>query len=152
MPQLLTLNFENLETHVGDELGVSDWFEITQERINAFADATGDHQWIHVDEARAKAEYGHTIAHGLFILSLLPKLQAEIFEVDGIKQALNYGANKIRFMNMVPVNSRIRLKTVLHSVTEKSGGKLIQLDCTFEIDGASRPACIAETLALMIGE
>jgi acyl dehydratase len=145
-----TVSFEELPSLVGREIGVSDWVEIDQDRINKFADATGDHQWIHVDVERAKTELpgGKTIAHGYLTLSLLPMLASGIMRVTGVSRGINYGSNKVRFTNMVPVGSRVRARQKLLSVEPRSGGVQIVNEMTIEIEGQDRPACIAETIGL----
>lgn len=145
--------FENLEEmtkEVGKEIGVSDWVEIDQERINKFADATGDHQWIHVDPERTQKELGMpTIAHGYLTLSLLPMLQSQISTVKSVTRGINYGANKIRFTNMVPVNSKVRARVKLVGAEPKAGGVQVTNEVTIEIEGNDRPAMVAETLSLL---
>lgn len=145
-------SFSNLDAFIGKEIGVSDWVTIDQSMINAFADATGDHQWIHVDIERCKNEspLGTTIGHGYLTLSLLPMLSAQIGTIpSGVKHVLNYGSDKIRFLNPVPAGSKVRMRNKLLEVTEKGGGRyLFKSEVTVEIDGTDRPAMIAETLAL----
>ena len=138
--------FEDMDSLVGQEVGVSDWFEIDQERVNKFADATGDHQWIHVDVERATAEMGGTIVHGYLTLSLLPMMGWQIMQVTGTSRSINYGSDKVRFTNMVPVGSKVRLRQKCLEVAEKSGGKQMRMECTMEIEGQERPALVAETL------
>lgn len=147
---LENFTFDNIDQFVGQELGVSDWFTIDQQRINDFADATGDHQWIHVDEAKAAASpLGSTIAHGYLTMSLLPMMMGEIGTIPaGVTHVLNYGADKLRFTNFVKVNARVRNRAKLVSATPKSGGILLKIENTMEIEGDSRPAMIAETLSL----
>ena len=136
---------DQLPELVGKELGVSDWLEVTQEQVNTFADATGDHQWIHVDvEKAAQGPFGGTIAHGYLTLSLLPVLLSSISRVDGIRMGINYGLNRVRFPSPVRVGSRIRARSVLKEVTEISGGIQAALDVTVEIEGVDKPACVAE--------
>ena len=146
-----TIAFDDLPTLVGQETGVSDWVEITQDRINKFADATGDHQWIHVDVARAAKEMpgGKTIAHGYLTLSLIPWLTGDFLKVDGVTRALNYGSDKVRFTNMVPVGGKVRARSKMLSAEPKSGGMQMRSEVTIEIEGQSRPACIAETISLV---
>jgi acyl dehydratase len=146
-----TATFENLTSLAGEEIGVSDWVEITQDRINKFADATGDHQWIHVDVERAKKEMpgGKTIAHGYLTLSLIPWLSGGMLHVEGMTRGINYGSNKVRFTNMVPVGSRVRARQKLVSVEPRSGGMQLTNEITIEIDGQQRPACVAETISLV---
>ena len=142
-----------LQNHVGEEVGVSDWLEVTQERINQFAEATNDHQFIHVDTEMAKnTRWGTTIAHGFLTLSLIPYLSAENgIMPDNIQMAVNYGTDKVRFLEAVPVNSKIRGRFVLSDVQEKPGNRwLLKSDVTIEIEGKEKPAAIAETLALFV--
>ncbi|HUO94329.1 MAG TPA: MaoC family dehydratase [Rhizomicrobium sp.] len=146
-----TVSFEELPKLAGQEMGTSDWVTIDQDRINKFADATGDHQWIHVDVERAKKEMpgGKTIAHGYLTLSLIPMLGAEILRITGVSRGINYGSNKIRFTNMVPVGSRVRARQKLLSAEPKAGGLQLTNEVTIEIEGQERPACIAETISLV---
>ncbi len=146
-----TLQFNDLANHVGEDLGHSEWVEITQDRINQFADATGDHQWIHIDPERAAKELptGTTIAHGFLTLSLIPWLGAQIVRIDGVSRGINYGCNKVRFTNMVPVGSKVRARQKLVSVEPKAGGIQMINEITIEIDGQDRPACIAETISII---
>ena len=137
---------------VGTHLGYSDWIEVTQARIDAFAGATGDHQWIHVDPERAAAgPYGSTIAHGYLTLSLLPALGATIFDIDGVRMKINYGMNKVRFPAPVPVGSKIRCGVRLESLERTSKGANLITTYTIEIDGAQRPALVAETIRVLVG-
>ncbi len=124
---------------------------IDQDRVNKFADATGDHQWIHIDVERAKKEMpgGKTIAHGYLTLSLIPMLGAEIMRITGVSRGINYGSNKVRFTNMVPVGSRVRAKQKLIAAEPKAGGLQLTNEITIEIEGQDRPACIAETISLV---
>jgi acyl dehydratase len=136
-----------LEKLVGEHLGYSEWHEVTQEQVNLFADATGDHQWIHVDVERAKAgPFGGPIAHGYLTLSLAPTLLTEIMRVDGVAMGINYGLNKLRFPSPVPVGSKLRAGATLASVEPVSGGVQVTLNVTFEIEGGSKPVCVAEIL------
>jgi acyl dehydratase len=146
-----TATFETVASLAGQEIGVSDWVEITQERINQFADATGDHQWIHVDVERARKEMpgGKTIAHGYLTLSLIPWLTGGMLRIDGVTRGINYGSNKIRFTNMVPVGSKVRARQKLLNAEPKSGGMQLTNEVTIEIEGAPRPACVAETISLI---
>ncbi len=139
---------EDLKNYVGKELGVSDWVEVTQEKINLFADATGDHQWIHTDPEKAKqlSPYGTTIAHGYWTISLAPMLLAQILIIKGIKMAINYGINKLRFPNAVKVNSKVRMRAELVNVEEVTGGYQAVFKITFEIEGEEKPACVAEVV------
>lgn len=138
-----------LEALVGEHLGYSDWLEITQERVNTFADATGDHQWIHVDPERARKEspFGGPIAHGYLTLSLGPVLMPTIMTVTGMRVALNYGAGKVRFPSPVPVGSRLRLGAQLDSLERLANdGAQVQMTFTFEVEDAPKPACVAEII------
>jgi len=141
---------------VGQELGVSDWLTVDQERINEFADCTGDHQWIHVDVERAQREspLGSTIAHGYLTLSLLAAMQMELGIVpEGVTQALNYGLDRVRFMAPVKAGARIRTRVVLMAVDPLGKGRLLlKTQNTVEIEGEIKPALIAETLALLLTE
>ena len=143
--------FETVGALAGQEIGVSDWVEITQDRINAFADATGDHQWIHINVERAKTEMpgGKTIAHGYLTLSLIPWLTGGMLRIDGVTRGINYGSNKVRFTNMVPVGSRVRARQKLLAAEPKAGGLQLTNEVTIEVDGAQRPACVAETISLI---
>lgn len=134
----------------GKEIGVSDWVKIDQARVNLFADATGDHQWIHVDPERTQRELGMgTIAHGYLTLSLLPELMSKISGVKSVTRGINYGANSVRFTNMVPVGSKVRARVALKDVQPKAGGFQIVNDVTIEIEGMERPAMVAETLSIL---
>lgn len=146
-----TTAFADLPSLAGQEIGTSDWVTISQEQINLFADATGDHQWIHVDVDRAKKEMGSTIAHGFLTLSLLPVLSAQNLRVEGVSRGINYGLNKLRFTNMVPVGSRVRLREKCLSVEAKAGGLTMTRECTVEIEGQDRPALVAEWVSVLYG-
>ncbi len=137
-----------LKERVGDHLGYSDYVEITQEQVNTFADATGDHQWIHVDPERAKAEspFGGPIAHGYLTLSLGPMLAPQIMRVEGIKMGVNYGCEKVRFPAPVPVGSKVRLGAELTGVDDIPGGAQVAMTFTFEVEGAPKPSCVASIL------
>jgi len=138
---------DELPTLAGRRVGESDWREITQERVDKFADATDDHQWIHVDPERARSgPFGTTIAHGYLTLSMASGLLFEILQVDGASQIVNYGLGKVRFPAPVPVGSRIRMIADCTEVTEVKGGYQVALGLTFERDGGSRPVCVAEIL------
>jgi len=143
--------YADIATLVGQEVGVSDWVEITQERVNQFAEATGDHQWIHVDVERANREIGGPIAHGYLTLSLIPFLGAGLLNVKGVIRGINYGSNKVRFTNMVRVGKRVRMRQTLLAAEAKSGGVQLTNECTIEIEGEERPACVAETLSVIYG-
>lgn len=137
----------DLKDAVGEEVGVSDWLEITQERVNTFADATGDHQWIHVDEEKAAGgPFGRTIAHGYLTLSLLAPFMQETYEVKERKMGVNYGLNKVRFPSPVPVGSRIRARNTLKAVEDVAGGIQATFVVTVELEGSEKPACVAEAL------
>ncbi|OZM72314.1 dehydratase [Amycolatopsis antarctica] len=139
---------DELESAVGEHLGHSDWHTVTQDQVDTFADATGDHQWIHVDAERAAAgPFGGTIAHGYLTLSLIPMLAAGIYRVDGVTMGINYGLNKVRFPSPVPVGARIRGGAELLEVSD--AGKTTQsiVRWTIEIEGADKPACVAEMVA-----
>ncbi|WP_349829056.1 MaoC family dehydratase [Brevibacterium litoralis] len=140
-----------LETLVGQELGASEWTQITQEQINLFADATGDHQWIHIDEEKAKAgPFGTTIAHGFLTLSLLPALGAQITDIQGMKMKINYGLNKVRFATPVPAGSKVRVVSTLKEVVRKESGIQVVQTNVIEVEGKDRPACVAEAVTLMV--
>ena len=145
------VEFKDLPDIVGQEVGVSDWLEITQERVNTFADATGDHQWIHVDVERANREMGGPIAHGYLTLSLIPFLSTGLMPVNGVTRGINYGSDKVRFTNMVRIGKRVRLRQKLIGVEPKAGGLQIKNECTIEIEGEERPACVAETISILYG-
>jgi acyl dehydratase len=146
-----TIKYAELSKHVGEEMGVSDWVKVDQDRVNKFADATGDHQWIHIDVERAKREMptGGTIAHGYLTLSLIPMLSAQIMRIDGISRGINYGSNKVRFTNMVPTGARVRARQKLLSAEPKGGGMQLTNEVAIEIEGQDRPACVAETISLV---
>lgn len=149
-------NLAALTAHAGQELGTSDWVTISQEQVQLFAEATGDHQWIHLDADRAAREspYKTTIAHGFLTLSLAPRLLADIYAVESVKMGVNYGANKVRFTNAVPTGSRVRMKAWLHHVepqnaNEDTNGVRMIVECVFEVEGQQKPACIAELIMLL---
>ena len=149
MPEALSV--EELKGKIGQDYGQSDWITIPQEKINAFAECTGDHQWIHVDiEAAKKGPFGGPIAHGFLTLSLLPIFSgASKYFPKGIMMAVNYGLNKVRFVNNVPVGSRIRSNLTLTNVEEKPGNRvLVTATHTIEIEGQEKPACVAEQLTM----
>ena len=138
---------DGLKARVGDHLGYSEWHEVTQEQVNLFADATGDHQWIHIDVERAKAgPFGAPIAHGYLTLSLTPTLLEEVLHVSGVSMAINYGLNKLRFPSPVPVGSKVRAGVALAEVEDVSGGAQVNLTVTYEIEGGTKPVCVAEVL------
>ena len=142
------VDYSDLANHVGKEVGVSDWVTVTQERVNQFAEATGDHQWIHVDVERANREMGGPIAHGYLTLSLIPFLGADILRVKGVTRGINYGSNKVRFTSMVPSGSRVRLHQTLKALEDVEGGVRMFFDCTVELEGSTRPALVAETIIM----
>jgi acyl dehydratase len=131
----------------GEHLGYSQWHEVDQERVDLFADATGDHQWIHVDPERAKhGPFGRTIAHGFLTLSLIPELASEVYRVDGVRMGVNYGLNKVRFPAPVPVGSRVRAGVEVLDVTDVEGGIQVVNRVTVEAEGGPKPCCVAETV------
>jgi acyl dehydratase len=139
---------DGLRAAVGTELGVTGWQVVTQAEVDAFADATGDHQWIHVDADRAaQTPFGGTIAHGLFTLSLAPAMTSSLLSFDGFAFALNYGYNRVRFPAPLPVGSRVRLRARLAAVEDIPGGAQITIVQTFEREGSDKPVCVAESLA-----
>ncbi|GAA3600941.1 MaoC family dehydratase [Marihabitans asiaticum] len=143
---------EELKALEGQEVGVSEWMTITQEQVNLFAEATGDHQWIHVDEERAKAsQFGGTIAHGFLTLSLIPVFGSQIFDLDMGQAKLNYGCEKVRFTNPVLVGSKIRARATFDSVKEIDKGVQVVTTYTVEIEGVERPALVAQQITLVIG-
>ena len=148
----LTVEYpKDLKEHIGRELGPSDWMVVDQAMIDKFADATGDHQWIHVDVERAKREMpgGKTIAHGYLTLSLVPRMAATLVKVSKRKRGVNYGSNKVRFTNVVPAGARVRLRQRVVAVDEVSGGGYrITSEMTVEIEGQERPALVAETMGI----
>ena len=150
---MLTITgLDELKAKVGEELGVSEWQDVTQADIDAFAAATGDHQWIHVDPERAmQTPFGGTIAHGLYTLSLGPKLTYELFSVEGVAFGLNYGYDRVRFPAPLPVGSRVRMRATLSSVDDIPGGVQTKITQTFELEGGDKPVCVAESLARIYG-
>lgn len=147
---MLTISgVEGLRQRVGEELGVSTWHEVTQERIDAFAAATEDFERIHVDPERAKeTPWGVTIAHGLYTLSLGPKFLYELFAMEDIPLALNYGFDRVRFISPLPVNSRVRMRATLTSVDDTQGGVVAHIRQTFEREGEEKPVCVADSVVL----
>ncbi|WP_040511135.1 MaoC family dehydratase [Gordonia soli] len=142
---------DELKAAVGEDLGSGDWLEITQERVNQFAEATGDHQWIHVDPERAAdGPFGGPIAHGYLTLSLLPFLGGGIYGLDGVKLGINYGLNKVRFPQAVLVGSRIRATAHLVSADDTSTGLSVVVRFTVEIEGQAKPACVAENVVVYV--
>jgi acyl dehydratase len=147
---MLSVAYADLPGLAGREVGVSNWVTLDQAKVNQFADATGDHQWIHVDVERAKREMasGGTIVHGYFTLSLIPKFMFELPEITGVSQMINYGANKVRFTNMVPTGSKVRGRLKVMSVELKGKGTTMNYEMVLEIEGQERPACIAEVIMM----
>jgi acyl dehydratase len=141
----------DLSGYVGKEIGVSDWYTVTQDQINKFADATGDHQWIHVDVERCKTEMpgGKTIAHGWLTLSLVPRLASTIYKVKHRSRGINYGANRVRFTGPVPAGSRIRLRLTIKEVEPVEGGVRVTNEGLMEIEGGSRPVLVSETIGMV---
>ncbi|MET7763319.1 MaoC family dehydratase [Streptomyces sp. NPDC005336] len=138
---------DELRSAVGEELGPSDWLEVDQKRIDLFADATGDHQWIHVDAEKAAAgPFGTTIAHGYLTLSLLPSFTPQLLRVDGVRMGINYGVNKVRFPSPVPVGSRLRASGRIAEVAEVTDGVQLTLVVTMEREGGTKPVCVAESV------
>lgn len=141
-------SLDELRAAVGEELGTSDWLEIDQKRVDLFADATGDHQWIHVDQEKAAAgPFGTTIAHGYLTLSLLPAFVPQLMRVDNVKMGINYGTNKVRFPATVPVGSRLRATATIAEVTEVKGGVQLTTVVTIEREGGDKPVCVAESVS-----
>ena len=146
---MLSVDFSELESFIGKDIGKSDWMLIDQNRIQQFADATSDHQWIHINEEKAKAELPtkSTIAHGFLSLSLSVPLSAKIWTITGAKMIINYGLNKVRFINMVPVNSKVRMAVKINEVNKlDNGGTQVISEATLEIEGQDKPAYVAETI------
>lgn len=149
------LTFPNLAAfsiHTGQSLGETNYVTITQEMVNLFAEATGDHQWIHTDPERAAREspYKTTIAHGFLTLSLAPKLMAELYRIESVKMGINYGANKIRFTSAVPVGSRLHMQAQLKQVEQQNETTAkVFIECIFTIEGESKPVCVAELITLL---
>jgi acyl dehydratase len=147
--------FENISEFVaaaGSELGPSDWMEITQDRVNLFAEATDDHQWIHIDPERAASgPFGGTIAHGLLTLSLLPHFNHQLYRVDNIAMGINYGYNKVRFITPVKVGANVRARAVISKVDQLDGAVQATMTVTVEIEGADKPAAVVESIVRYIG-
>jgi len=143
--------FEEIEAATGEEIGASEWVEITQERVDKFAEATDDFQWIHVDQEKAKAgPFGGTIAHGYLTLSLIPYLSNKVFGVETEGAKLNYGLNKVRFPNPVPVGARVRAVVTVGEIAEIPAGRQLTMKYVIEIEGQDKPACVAETVVLLL--
>lgn len=146
----MQVSYTDLPALTGKEIGVSEWVLLDQAKVNQFADATGDHQWIHVDVERAKREMpsGGTIVHGYFTLSLIPQFMFELLQITGVSQMINYGANKVRFTNMVPTGSKVRGRLKVLSVEKKGNATTMNYEMIIEIEGQDRPACIAEVIMM----
>ncbi len=141
-------HLQDLASAVGQEIGLSDWISVEQRRIDLFAEATGDHQWIHVDPVRAaQGPFGATIAHGFLTLSLIPELFAASFEIDDVRMGINYGLNRVRFLNPVRVGSRLRGRFKLLSFEPLEGGAQLIVEATIELEGSAKPACVAESIS-----
>ncbi|MFI6505049.1 MaoC family dehydratase [Nonomuraea typhae] len=144
-------NVQELKASIGETFGPTEWRTVTQDQVNLFADATDDHQWIHVDVERAReSQFGGTIAHGYLSLSLLPSFMIELLDVQSIAMAVNFGLNKVRFPKPIPVGSRIRATAELADVKNSPAGQLTTLKVSIEVEGERRPACTAEVLFLYI--
>jgi acyl dehydratase len=151
VPAMVT-DIGGLKDHVGEHLGWTDWREISQERVNQFAEATDDHQWIHVDPERAASgPFGQTIAHGYLTLSLVAPMMFELLQVEGVSMGINYGLDRVRFPAPVPVGSRIRAGAELAEVTDVAGGVQSKVVVTFEVENGDKPACVAEVLVRHYG-
>lgn len=153
MPPTQIENIAALSNYVGKEVGVSDWLEVSQERINQFAEATEDHQWIHIDAERAAREspFKTTIAHGFLSLSLLSELGKRTMSVGGVRMGINYGLNRVRFVSPVPAGARIRGRFTLAAIEEIKGGVQVTWNVTVERDGGDKPCCVAEWLVRYYG-
>ena len=139
---------QDLQAQIGQEIGLSDWITVDQKRIDQFAEATGDHQWIHVDPVKAaKGPFGKTVAHGFLTLSLLPELFDAAFAIGDVRMGVNYGLNKVRFTAPVPSGSRVRGRFVLREYLPLDGGAQLTVEAHIELEGSSRPACVAETIS-----
>lgn len=142
---------DEVQAATGTHLGFSDWHTVTQEQIDLFAQATGDHQWIHVDPQRAASSgFGTTIAHGYLSLSLIPMLVGQIYRVEGLRMGINYGSDKVRFPSPLPVDSRVRAGAEILSLTSRAGGFLLAARVTLEREGSDKPVCIADTLSVLV--
>ena len=151
---MLTLNgLDEVQEYVGKELGVSDWHLVTQEKIDEFAAVTGDDQWIHIDQERAKqSPFGGTIAHGYYTLSLAPQFSYSLFKAEGFAFGVNYGLNRVRFPAPLPVGSKVRMRMKLAKVEDVPGGAQITTELTFEREGEDKPVCVAESLSRVYGD
>ena len=150
---MLTVNgLDDLKAHEGEEVGVSEWHEVTQEAINEFADVTGDHNWIHIDVERAKeTPFGGTIAHGYYTLSLAPRFAYTLVNYEGFSFGVNYGCNRVRFPAPMPVGDKVRMRMKLASVEDVPNGAQITTELTFEREDGDKPVCVAESLARVYG-
>ena len=146
---MLTLTgLDEIKAHVGEELGVSDWHPVTQEKIDRFAEVTGDDQWIHIDpECAEQSPFGGTIAHGYYTLSLAPRFSYDMFKFEGFAFGLNYGLNRVRFPSPMPVGGKVRMRAKLAAIEDIPGGAQITTELTFEREGGEKPVCVAESLA-----
>jgi acyl dehydratase len=142
------IDYKDVKSLVGQEIGVSDWHLVAQEEINAFADATHDHQWIHVDVERTKKEspFGGPVAHGYYTLSLAPHLMSQVLSVQGVRMGVNYGLNRLRFPAPVLVGKRVRLRATLNNVEDVPGGQQVTVGMSFEVEGSDKPVCVAEAI------
>ncbi|MFG1466480.1 MaoC family dehydratase [Xanthobacter sp. DSM 24535] len=147
---LVVANTQDLSAHIGRKLGPTEWLQITQDRIDAFADCTGDHQWIHVDTERAAREMpsGRTIAHGWLTVSLLPHFIPQLYRIEGVSRRVNYGSNRLRFIQVVPADSRIRAWLTILDLQSRHGGTEITTEVEIELEGSSKPALLLEHLAI----
>ncbi len=144
-------SLDDLSAAVGEEMGPTDWLTIKQDRVDRFADATGDHQWIHVDRDRAnKSQFGGTIAHGYLTLALIPMFASQLFRLDTMGAKLNYGVNKVRFPAPVPVGASVRARATIAEVSDVPAGKQMVTRYVIEIEDEDKPACVAETVVLLI--
>jgi acyl dehydratase len=153
MAKMVVKGLDELKNMKGKELGVSEWHTVTQEAIDMFADATYDHQWIHIDRERCKKEspWGQTVAHGYYTISLAPYLLGQILSVEGVQMGINYGINKLRFPSPVKVGKRVRAKAELVDVTDVANGMQANIRVTFEVEGEEKPACVAEVIYRYFG-
>ncbi|WP_024354854.1 MaoC family dehydratase [Brevundimonas naejangsanensis] len=150
MSEPLIVAYADLPGLAGRDLGVSDWLSLDQARIARFADATDDHQWIHVDVERASREMGGLIAHGFLTLSLLPRLQDDLLRIEGADKVLNVGVNKVRFVSPAPSGARLRLRQTVAAVETRAGGWQIVSDCVIEGEGLEKPLCVAQSVMLAL--
>ena len=146
----LKVAYDDIPALVGQELGVSGWIQLDQARINRFADATEDHQWIHIDEDRAREEMGSTIAHGFLTLSLLPRLMDDVVRFEGMGKMLNVGVNRVRFVSPAPSGSRVRLRQSVADIEARAGGWQVTTDCIIEAEGQDKPLCVAQSVMLVL--